>query len=105
MADVLSATLFAVGFDTWRARPCASDEGKGGMLVVSFGRLGDPFGVAIEGVLLKGSVVDRLASLERGEGPCALVRAQERMRSRYESESGEVFFIDIVSDTQMGDGV
>ncbi len=41
--------------------------------------------------------VGRLESLESGEGPCALVRAQERMRSRDESESGEVFFIDVES--------
>jgi len=34
--------------------------------------------------------------LESGEGPCALVLAQERTRSIYESESGEVFFIDVV---------
>jgi hypothetical protein len=41
-------------------------------------------------------------SLESGEGPCALVLAQERMRSIYESELGEVFFIDVELDTQRG---
>jgi hypothetical protein len=41
-------------------------------------------------------------SLESGEGPCALVLAQERMRSAIDSELGEVFFIDVESDTQMG---
>jgi hypothetical protein len=55
----------------------------------------------VEG-LLKGRVVDRLVSLESGEGPCALVLAQERMRSIYESELGEVFFIDVELDTQRG---
>lgn len=101
--DVLSATLFAVGFDEWRARPCTSEEGKGGMLAVSFGRLGFLVCCVFEDeVLLKGRVVDRLESLESGEGPCALVLAQERMRSKNDSESEEVFFIDVVSDTQMG---
>ena len=47
-----------------------------------------------EGGLLRGRVGVRLESLENGEGPCALVRAQERMRSIYDGESGEAFFID-----------
>src|SRR5882724_86194 len=72
--DVLSATLFAVGFEDWRAMPCASVEGKGGTLVVSFRRA-----FTFEaGGLLRGRVGVRLESLESGEGPCALVRAQER---------------------------
>lgn len=101
--DVLSATLFAVGFDDWRTRPGTSEEGKGGILVGSFGRLGFLVCWVLEDeVLLKGRVVDRLESLESGEGPCALVRAQERMRSKIDSESEEVFFIDVVSDTQVG---
>jgi hypothetical protein len=56
--------------------------------------------VCWEGLLLRGRVEGRLESLESGEGPCALVRAQERMRSRDDSESGEAFFIDVESDTQ-----
>jgi hypothetical protein len=80
-----------------------SVEGKGGTLVVSFRGIEflvcwDP---SVEG-LLKGRVVDRLVSLESGEGPCALVLAQERMRSINESELGEVFFIDVELDTQRG---
>lgn len=47
------------------------------------------------GGLLRGRTGDLFDSAESGEGPCALVRAQERMRSGYEGESGEVFFIDI----------
>src|SRR4051794_30221379 len=77
LSDVLPAALFALGFDDWRARPCASEEGKGGMVVVSWGRLGVlPGCVWAEGVLLTGSVDER--SWESGELPCALVRAQER---------------------------
>lgn len=34
-ADVLSATLFDVDFEGWRARLLMSVEGKGGMLLVS----------------------------------------------------------------------
>jgi len=37
--DVLSATLFAVGLEDWRATPWISVEGKGGRLVVSLRRL------------------------------------------------------------------
>lgn len=62
----------------------------------------DVMPVCCEGLLLRGRVVGRLESLESGEGPCALVRAQERMRSRDDIESGEVFFIDVESDTQRG---
>jgi hypothetical protein len=100
--DVLSATLFAVGFEDWRARPWRSVEGKGGMLV---GSLRAGTGVllvcweSVCGGFVRGRVGDRLESLESGEGPCALVLAQERMRSRYDSESGEVFFIDVESRT------
>ena len=45
--------------------------------------------------LLKGRVGGRLESLESGEGPCALVRAQERMRSIYDGVLVEAFFIDV----------
>ena len=38
---------------------------------------------------------DRPELAESGEGPCALARAQERMRSRSDGESGEASFIDI----------
>lgn len=48
--------------------------------------------VVVDGLLM--GRVGRL-DLERGEVPCALVRAQERMRSADELESGEVFFIDV----------
>ena len=98
--DVLSATLLAVGFEGSRARPLRSDEGNGGMFVESFRRGGIAFG----GIswFLRGRVGVRLVSLESGEGPCALVLAQERMRSAIDSELGEVFFIDVESDTQMG---
>lgn len=53
------------------------------------------------GWLVRGRVGDRLEFLESGEGPCALVLAQERTRSIYDRESGEVFFIDVESDTQI----
>ena len=99
--DVLSAMLFAVGFEDWRARPLASVEGKGGMFVVSL-RAGVVL-VCCESVrdgFVRGRVGGRLESLESGEGPCALVLAQERIRSRYDGESGEVFFIDVESGTQ-----
>lgn len=49
-------------------------------------------------VLVTGSVVDRLVSLER-EWPFALDVAQERKRSIYESEFGGVSFIDRAWDT------
>jgi len=88
--DVLSATLFAVGLEDWRAMPCASVEGKGG--TVSF-RRAFTFEAVVE--LLRGRVGVRLELLESGEGPCALDLAQERMRSIYESESDESFFIDV----------
>ena len=85
LVDVLSATVFAVGLEDWRASPCASVEGKGGTSIVPF-RTACVF--AVEAVvvveLLRGRVGVRLESLESGEGPCALVRAQERMRSIYE---------------------
>jgi hypothetical protein len=45
--------------------------------------------------LLKGRVGGRLESLESGEGPCALVLAQERMRSIYDGVLVEAFFIDV----------
>lgn len=73
-----------------------SVEGKGGTSVVSL--------LAVERVqfcwvigsrgLVRGRVGGRLESAESGEGPCALAFAQERMRSRYDSESGNAFFID-----------
>lgn len=88
--DVLSATLFAVGLEDWCAMPCASVEGKGG--TVSF-RRAFTFEAVVE--LLRGRVGVRLELLESGEGPCALDLAQERMRSIYESESDESFFIDV----------
>ncbi len=49
---------------------------------------------------LKGRVGDRLASWESGEVPCAV--NAERMRSKNDSESGEVFFIDVESDSPGG---
>jgi hypothetical protein len=52
------------------------------------------------GGLVRGRVGDRLESLESEEGPCALDLAQKRMRSRYDSESDEAFFIDVETDTQ-----
>lgn len=45
--------------------------------------------------ILKGRVEGRLEPAGSGEGPCALVRAQERMRSKDDSEAGEAFFIDV----------
>lgn len=69
---------------------------------MSLSRLVIPVCCCEEGGLLKGRVVDRLESLESGEGPCALVLAQERMRSSNDSES--VFFIGVGRDTQ-GRGV
>ena len=84
LVEVLSATWFAVGLEDWRARPCASVEGNGGTSAVPF-RTAFAFASAVEAVvvvaLLRGRVGVRLESLESGEGPCALVRAQERMRS------------------------
>lgn len=49
---------------------------------------------AVVGDLLMGRRGGRLASGESVEGPCALVRVQERMRSVNELDSGEVSFID-----------
>jgi hypothetical protein len=51
---------------------------------------------------LKGRVGDRLESWESGEVPYALYA--ERMRCKNDSESGEVFFIDVESDSQRGRG-
>jgi hypothetical protein len=79
-----------------------SVEGKGGTLVVSFRGIEVLVCWELVERLLKGRVVDRLVSVESGEGPCALVLAQERMRSINESELGEVFFIDVELDTQRG---
>jgi hypothetical protein len=77
-------------------RPLRSVEGKEGMFVVSLcGGEVLLLGCVFVGGLLKGRVDGRLESLENGEGPCALVRAQERIRSIYESKSGEAFFIDV----------
>jgi hypothetical protein len=90
--DVLSATLFAVGLEDWRAMPCRSVEGKGGTFVVPL-RRAFAFEAVIE--LLKGRVGVRLESLESGEGPCALVLAQERMRSGIYDFESEAFFIDV----------
>jgi hypothetical protein len=45
--------------------------------------------------LLRGRIEERFELAESGEGPCALARAQERMRSRNDGESGEASFIDI----------
>ena len=83
--DVLSATLFAVGFEDWRARPLRSVEGKGGMLVGSWRAGVDVVPVCCGSVrdeFVRGRVGGRLELWESGEGPCALVLAQERMRSR-----------------------
>jgi hypothetical protein len=80
--DVSSATLFAVGFEDWRARPLRSVEGKGGMLVGSLRAV--CCGVSVRSGFVRGRVGGRLELWESGEGPCALVLAQERMRSRYD---------------------
>jgi hypothetical protein len=63
------------------------------LLLLLLGRL--PFGWAGARVILTGRIEGRLESEESGEGPYALVRAQERMRSREVGESDELFFIDV----------
>jgi hypothetical protein len=101
--DVLSATLLAVVFEVledWRGVPLRSVEGKGGIVLESWRVRLFICWLSVFGGLVKGRVGARLVSLESGEGPCALVLAQERMRSVTDGESGEVFFIDMESGTQ-----
>ena len=99
--EVLSATLLAVGFDAWRARPLASVEGKGGTSLEFVGVASAAFTLVFVEVEFKARDGVLLVSAESGEGPCALVLAQERMRSRVESELGEVFFIDVAQRGRM----
>jgi hypothetical protein len=96
----LSATLLTFGLEDWRAMPWRSDDGKGGTFVVSLRRAFEAAVVVVVVVvvvveLLRGRVGVRLESLESGEGPCALVLAQERMRSIYDGVLVEAFFIDV----------
>ncbi len=88
----MSATLLAFGLEDWRAVPCRSEDRKGGRLVESLRR---PVEAVIVVELLRGRVGVRLESLESGEGPCALVLAQERMRSIYDGVLVGAFFIDV----------
>lgn len=76
----LSATLFAAGLRDWGLTPLEAAEGKGGGWTVPVLLLSE-VALFCRVKLLKGRVVGRLEPAESGEGPCALVRAQERMRS------------------------
>lgn len=100
--DVLSAALCDVFPDD--VRPGRSAEAKGGTLDVSLlsSRPMTVCCVFAEVEWLRGRVGFLLESLESGEVPCAWFFAQERMRSRNDSELGEVFFIGVVSDTRDG---
>ena len=93
LEDILSATLLDVVLDC--PRTFVEVKGSRGSSLEA---------ELLVGVLFRGSTMGRVEgrfeSLESGEGPCALVRAQERMRSRDVLESGEVFFIDVVFNTQ-----
>ena len=62
-------------------KPVRSVDGKGGIGVLSLWAAVRSGGVS---VVFRGRVGVRLESLESGEGPCALVLAQERMRSIYD---------------------
>lgn len=89
--DILSATLFDVGFEDFSVPPLSLVRGTSPV----------SFFFCVDEVLLMGRAEDRLDSAESGEGPCALVRAHERTRSRYEGESIEASFID-VNGEQLG---